>query len=102
MRLILSQLPVSMSDQEMDEILRAVDANGDGVFDWLSWGGETGSEFSKLLFYFFRVMFGYREFDSKWSLLRDGKKYTEERGIDHVLIFIFMIIFFGEGGTNIK
>ena len=33
MRLILSQLPVSLTDEEMDEILWAGDANGDGVFN---------------------------------------------------------------------
>eukprot|EP00090_Calanus_glacialis_P039722 TRINITY_DN69168_c0_g1_i1.p1 TRINITY_DN69168_c0_g1~~TRINITY_DN69168_c0_g1_i1.p1 ORF type:complete len:177 (-),score=69.08 TRINITY_DN69168_c0_g1_i1:87-539(-) len=49
MRLILSQLPVSLADEEMDEILRAGDANGDGVFDLAELG----------------VMLGYREFDRK-------------------------------------
>ena len=38
MRLILSQLPVSLTEEEIDEILRAGDTNMDGVFDLSEFG----------------------------------------------------------------
>ena len=48
MRLILSQLPVSLTDEEMDEILRAGDANGDSVFDLAELGSGKLILFTKL------------------------------------------------------
>ena len=65
MRLILSQLPVSLADEEMDEILRAGDANGDGVFDLAELGCGKTVFFYKTMFCDYRVMLGYREFDRK-------------------------------------
>ena len=65
MRLILSQLPVSLADEEMDEILQAGDANGDGVFDLAELGWGKTVFFYKTIFGDYRVMLGYREFDRK-------------------------------------
>ena len=51
---MLSQLPVSLTEEEMDEILRAGDSNEDGVFDlselgWVARGRVqiNTSEYSK-------------------------------------------------------
>ena len=61
MRSILLQLPELIEDQEIEELLRVGDRNGDGKLDLEDLGYDSS------MFYFvnitYRIMLGYRELD---------------------------------------
>ena len=61
MRSILLQLPELIEDQEIEELLRVGDRNGDGKLDLEDLGYDSS------MFYFvniaYRIMLGYRDLD---------------------------------------